>query len=78
MSENVSLEEFHNTLACHDWWYNFSDDGRVWRNGEKATARNRELSKLSSQHEKLYGLWVTWYSSTFTEDKLPKPTLKDV
>lgn len=30
------MEGYEAALASHDWYYNFSDDGRVWRAGEDA------------------------------------------
>lgn len=30
---STQLEDFIGRLERHDWTYEFSDDGRVWRNG---------------------------------------------
>jgi uncharacterized protein YggL (DUF469 family) len=36
-SSNISLEDFNTVLARHDWYYQFSDDARVWRSGQNVS-----------------------------------------
>jgi hypothetical protein len=33
--------EFENNLKQHDWYFEYSDDGRVWRAGKEAQGRIR-------------------------------------
>jgi hypothetical protein len=42
----MTLEEFEKALKGHDWYYEYSDDNRVWRAG---TARYEEILKASRQ-----------------------------
>jgi hypothetical protein len=41
-----TLEQFEQALINHDWFYQYSDDHRVWRAGEAAIERIR--SAMSS------------------------------
>ena len=43
-NKQPTLAEFWDMLNAHDWYYNFSDDGRVWREGEKAQGRLRTIA----------------------------------
>ena len=49
----MTLNEFYTVLANHDWYYQYSDDHRVWRNGQSNFDRIRMLSKESPEHTKL-------------------------
>lgn len=40
------MDEYIKLLQCHDWYYVFSDDHRVWLAGEAQYKRIMELSKL--------------------------------
>jgi hypothetical protein len=40
----MDIEEYKTALARHDWYYNFSDDHRVWSSGEQ---RGGELLRLA-------------------------------
>lgn len=33
LAKPIKPSEFYNILFNHDWFYNYSDDGRVWREG---------------------------------------------
>lgn len=50
----MTLAEFHARLRSHDWFYHYSDDGRVYRAGADSAARLAELSKESEDHSRLY------------------------
>jgi hypothetical protein len=34
LANPIKPSDFYKILANHDWYYNFSDDGRVWRAGQ--------------------------------------------
>lgn len=34
-SDEVAVEYLTHLLKTHDWYYNYSDDNRVWRNGQQ-------------------------------------------
>jgi hypothetical protein len=53
----VAVEMFTNMVKTHDWYYEYSDDHRVWRQGQNAyddihlalkklTARGLEVQKI--------------------------------
>jgi hypothetical protein len=39
------MTEYENKLQQMDWWYQYSDDGRVWRQGNEAIKALVELQK---------------------------------
>lgn len=50
----MNKEEFQQMLDNHDWFYDWTDDGRVWRVGY---ARHQEIlviAKSSPEFAKLY------------------------
>lgn len=40
-----TLDDYRDALAAHDWFYEFSDDHRVWGNGRNQEARLRLMAK---------------------------------
>ncbi len=40
----MTLQEYKSALAGFDWFYSFSDDGRVYQSGEE---RGKELLKIA-------------------------------
>ncbi len=75
----ITLEQYQDQLAKHDWTYTFSDDARVWRKGESSYDLIKSNATLSKEHEALYTLWVAWYSDWMVsgECKLV-PSLEDL
>jgi hypothetical protein len=59
----MNLKDFDMMLEHHDWYYNYSDDGGVWRAGEQAQDRLIKTSKESSDHLKLFESWSKHYFS---------------
>ena len=45
-------KELEESLKRHDWYYNYSDDGSVWRAGQRSYER---ISSLMSKYAKLMG-----------------------
>ena len=42
------LKKLDDMLACHDWYYDYSDDGRVWSKGSLEAAEiAKEMSRLA-------------------------------
>ena len=60
---DMNLQDFDQKLRNHDWFYNYSDDGRVWRAGEQVENEIRSISKLSPQHLALFEAWNQYYFS---------------
>ena len=50
----MTIEEYKKLLTYHDWFYEMSDDHRVWQEGRLAQARIIAGAKESEEHMKLY------------------------
>ena len=47
---NTALTDFESKLRSHDWTYQYSDDHRVWRQGQaEREAIAAQLTQLKSQ-----------------------------
>lgn len=44
----MTIQEYWDALKAHDWYYEYSDDGSVWRKGKD---RERTLCALSHNKE---------------------------
>ena len=53
MSDKVNLSDFWDMLDRHDWWYMMSDDPNVYKRGQQATIRLRQIGGQSPEHKKL-------------------------
>jgi hypothetical protein len=52
ISIEVSLEALENKCRTHDWYYNYSDDNRVWSRGfDNYREINAILEKLGHSRE---------------------------
>jgi hypothetical protein len=52
LSFDASLEALENECRVHDWYYNYSDDHRVWSRGHDRYKKiNAILEKLSHSRE---------------------------
>ena len=76
----MTLNEYDKLLRGHDWYYNYSDDGRVWRAGESVQSQIVRLSKTSEDHFTLYDAWSKHYFSgpSFDTEKFTKEQLDEV
>ncbi len=76
----MTLNEYDKLLRGHDWYYNYSDDGRVWRAGESVQSQIVSLSKMSEDHLTLYNAWSKYYFSgpNFNSEKFTKEQLDEV
>ncbi len=50
---SVTLGQFYQILSNHDWYFAFSDDNRVYHNGEASKERLNAFAKQSSAHQAL-------------------------
>ena len=73
----MDLKEFDKMLRGFDWYYQMSDDHRVWTAVERGEAEIREAAKTSVEHEELYYLWLKhyysgapWGTENFTREEL--------
>jgi hypothetical protein len=48
------LQTFRKALLAHDWYYTYSDDRIVYRNGAEREKELKEASQLSAEHKASY------------------------
>lgn len=53
----MSVLEFYDELAKHDWHYEMTDDPSVWRKGSVNHKRLLGIAKKSQQHRDMYNAW---------------------
>lgn len=76
----MTLYDFYKKLQNHDWFYDFSDDGRVWREGREAEARLRgEARDLGPEYVQLFNDYEAsvWSGPGFGTPKLPLPVVTE-
>lgn len=70
----MSPQEFYDRCAQHDWYYDYSDDGSVWRAGR---ADRSEIERLAHEHghEAILAEWTRHMFSgqPWGTDKAPRP-----
>lgn len=56
VEENMEedLKAFHEALKAHDWYYDFTDDNRVWRAGKANEEKLVKWSQKSPEHRKMW------------------------
>ena len=53
--EPVTLEKFITMLQTHDWYYNYTDDGKVWRDGKNVEDEiHRIIRERGTKYEQAY------------------------
>jgi len=67
----MNLQEFDTLLARHDWYYNYSDDHRVWHRGEASVQQINSARKLSESHETLYLAYVNSIFEDYKTQQVP-------
>jgi hypothetical protein len=60
----MNTEQFFNACKNFDWYYNYSDDHRVWRSGEAASKQLLEESKTDPIKSKIYTDWCIYINSS--------------
>jgi len=65
-SENI--REYFKQLRYHDWYYNYSDDHRVWKAGSANYDLIRDKSKENVIYKRMYNEFTKWMNS---ERELP-------
>jgi hypothetical protein len=53
----TDLQQFYDKCQGFDWFYEMSDDGRVWRNGVAAHAALKAEADSSPEKLAIYGAW---------------------
>ena len=70
----ITLQEFYDMLAAHDWSYQYSDDHRQWTKGSDMQRRLTSIAReyKGTAYEKLYNDYRHWFFSA--DDDIVKPT----
>lgn len=71
----TTLNDYYDLLARHDWYYSFSDDGRVWRAGVVAEKELQRIALESDAHGALLAGFRDHYFSgkPWGTEKAPMP-----
>jgi hypothetical protein len=48
------VNDYIDLLKSHDWYYSYSDDHRVWKDGE---LKARQLQELQQAHDPDFQVW---------------------
>ena len=75
----MNIPEFFEACKKFDWYYEFSDDGRVWREG---TAAREKLLKEAKDDLVKKQIFTDWSNYMFTGEgwstpKAPEPKLEN-
>jgi len=56
------MEDYKEKLLSHDWFYDYSDDHRVWTAGKNSFAQLKEMQKIYDPH---YFIWNEYCPDQF-------------
>ena len=72
----MTLQDFYDKCAHHDWYYSYSDDHSVWKRGQAVGKELEIIATTSPEHKEIYDAWLAYVSSgsAFGTKRLPKPT----
>lgn len=56
----MTLAEYYDRLAAHDWHYMRSDDHRVFGQGEREALILHSAANTSPRYRELYEAWKRW------------------
>ena len=75
----MTAKEFFGQCSVHDWFYDYSDDQRVYSQGQRATAILISVSKTDPLFERIYKAWsdYVWSGPPFKTERKPQPKLSD-
>jgi len=75
----MTLLEFYDALNSHDWYFEFSDDHRIWRAGRASLDRLQLGAGESNAHQRLFDAFANHYFSgkPWGTPKAPFPERKD-
>jgi hypothetical protein len=60
----ITLQEFYDMLAAHDWSYQYSDDHKQWTKGREMQRRLVNIMRGGGKYEQLYNDYRTWFFSS--------------
>lgn len=65
----MTKEEYFHACKHFDWYYDYSDDGRVWRNGNEGKKKLEAEAKTDPIKAKIYADWSKYVWNHKTEVK---------
>lgn len=71
----MTSAEYWDKLNAHDWYYDFSDDHRVWERGTKQEDDLRALANSVEDGKELYEAFHKYMFSgkSWGTERFPKP-----
>lgn len=71
---NISLREYWELLNNHDWFYQWSDDHRVYQKGFRESQELSTLSIHGKDFQDLYQAFNDWHiANVLRQDDVKKP-----
>lgn len=68
----MNIEQYFNLCSTHDWFYQYSDDHRVWEEGSRHAERIRYLASDNEAYEKIRQEFNNWLRG-----ERDRPTLEE-
>ena len=71
----MTLQEFYDQCERHDWYYDYSDDNRVWEAGLASLGSLQAAAKESPAHQALLDAFNAhqFTGKPWGNEKAPKP-----
>ena len=67
----MDLVEYFKELQRHDWYYEYSDDHKVW---EKGRNNSKRIQAAAQESEVMLRMYKDYADYVF--NKMPKPTIE--
>ncbi len=73
------LHQFFHDCETFDWYYNYSDDQRVWTRGNREAASLKSRSNKNNSTLSIYNAWSEHMFSgpEYGTEKTPRPKWED-
>ena len=70
-----TLKDYYDMLERHDWYYHYSDDGRVYEQGQRAHASLLSIANASAEHKALFEAYSNhmFTGDPWKTERAPKP-----
>lgn len=70
------LQNFYDLCSKHDWYYDYSDDHRVWSRGNSEYDKLKTVGALHPKYQEMFVAWSKYVFSGnhFGTEKPPKPS----
>lgn len=66
--ETLTLTDYYAQLEAHDWYYEYTEDARVWKNGREQRDALIEGTKAGAEFADLYN---AYYNYIFNDEAKP-------